>query len=118
IVIRSAKELVAAQGGDGEDAEKQRTAELAKALKVDNIDWKTQMVVVVTGGVQKTGGYSVEVTGLKVKDKKLTVEWKLNTPKPGGFVTEALTHPARVVLVERFEGAVQFDPPAAKKEEK
>jgi hypothetical protein len=116
LVIRSAKELIEATGATGENAEKQTLERLTKSLKVDKIDWKTQMVVIVSGGVKPTGGYSVEVTGLKVKDKTLTVHWKLNSPKPGSFVTQIVTHPAQAVLVERFDGTVRFDPPAAKKE--
>ena len=41
-------------------ADEKATAELAKLLKVDAIDWKKQMVIVVSGGQQRTGGYSVE----------------------------------------------------------
>jgi hypothetical protein len=112
LVIRSEEELVKAAG------EKDAAATLARAFKVDGIDFKKQMVVVVTGGVQRTGGYSVEVTGIDLKDKTLTVHWKLNTPKPGSFVTQALTHPAQAVLVERSEAEVKFDPPAKKGDEK
>lgn len=106
-VIRSQEELKAA----GAQAE-----QLLKALKVDQIDWKTQMVILVSGGAQRTGGYSVEVTKLDVRDKTLTVHWKLNTPKPGQPVTQAFTHPAQTLLVERFDGTVKFDPPAGKED--
>jgi len=112
MVIRSAADLLKARGGEG-DAD-QAVAEAAKQLKVDAIDFKKQMIIVVSGGVQRTGGYSVDVKGLKIKDKVLIVEWKLNTPKPGAFVTQALTHPAQTILVERFDGEVRFDPPPPK----
>jgi len=105
--IRSAKELAAATGEKDEDA---ASARLAKALKVESIDWAKQMIIVVSGGVQRTGGYSVTVNKLEVGDKVLTVHWKLNTPKPGQPVTQAITHPAQTILVERFEGEVRFDP--------
>ena len=51
---------------------------------------------------------------LVTKDKTLTVHWNLNTPRPGSFVTQTLTHPAQAVLVDRFNGEVTFDPPAKK----
>jgi hypothetical protein len=111
-VIRSGAELVKAMGGKG-DADK-LTAQVAKQLKVDHIDWKKHMLVMVSGGTQRTGGYSVQVNNLKVKDKTLTVHWKLNAPKPGQPVTQAFTNPAATILIERFEGEVRFDPPAAK----
>jgi len=117
VVIRSAEELAKAAGlekPNGEDAQKKATETVAKALKVDDIDWKKQMVIVVTGGVKRTGGYSVEITKIETADKVMTVHWKLNSPKPGSPVTQTITHPALTVIVDRFEGKVVFDPPAAK----
>src|SRR5262249_8816703 len=49
LVIRSPEELAKA----GITTEEQ----LAKQFKDDKIDWKTQMVVVATGGMKPTGGY-------------------------------------------------------------
>jgi hypothetical protein len=113
-VIRSADELAKFLGMAGKG--KEATGQLARQLKVDEIDWKKQMVVVVTAGVQRTGGYSVEVTNLEVKDKTLSVRWKLNSPRPGGFVIQVLTHPGQAVLVERFDGKLNFLPAAKLKE--
>jgi len=110
MVIRSAKEAAAFTGKNEQEA----TADLAKRLKVETIGWKKQMVVVISGGVQPTGGYSVQVNKLAVKDNVLTVHWKLNSPKPGDFVTQVLTRPGLTVLTERFEGEVRFDPPPPK----
>jgi hypothetical protein len=106
LVLRSPEELAKA----GNLTEEQ----LAKQFKVDKIDWKTQMIVVVTGGVKPTGGYSVEVESLAVKGKVLTVKWKLTSPKPGSITPQIVTHPGQAVLAERFEGEVKFDPPAPK----
>jgi hypothetical protein len=114
LVIRSAEELAKAAGQPADKA----AAELAKEFKVESIDWKKQMVVVATGGTKSTGGYSVEITDLKVKDGVLTVHWKMNAPKPGSPVTRAITHPAQAALVERFDGKIVFDPPAPKGEKK
>ena len=88
------------------------TKELAKQFKVDGIDWKKQMVVVVTVGPKPTGGYSVTIDKLVPKDKELTVHWTLKSPGKGDIVTQAFTHPAQAVLVDTFEGTVKFDPPA------
>jgi hypothetical protein len=106
-VLRSAKEAMTAFNTKDEDA---ATGQLAKMLKVEKIDWAKQMVILVSGGVQRTGGYSVNVEKLAVADKTLTVHWKLNTPKKGSIVTQALTHPGAIALVERFGGEVRFDP--------
>jgi hypothetical protein len=118
LVIRSAEELVVASGqrdkAKDEATQKQVTAAVAQALKAGDIDWKKQMLVVVTGGVQRSGGYSVDVTGAEVRDKDLVVRWRLNAPPAGAPVTLALTHPAQAVLLERHDGPVRFDPPARK----
>src|SRR5262245_54623772 len=116
LVLKTAADLVAATPFSKLDApqqvvEKMATAELAKTLKVDTIDWTKQMLIVVTAGVKPSGGYSVEITSLKVADKTLTVASKINPPK--GFATQAFTHPGQVVLVPRFEGEVKFAAPAA-----
>ena len=108
VVIKSAEQLGKLQNVDADKA----SANLAKQLKVEAIDWKKQMVIVIAGGTQRTGGYSVEAKSLEVKDGKLIVNWKLNTPAPGSIVTQALTNPALTILVDRFEGDVVFEPKA------
>lgn len=109
-VIRSEKELTKAMPLRVRDL----TNFLAQRFKVKEIDWKKQMVIIATGGSKPTGGYSVKITDLMVKGNSLTVKWKLNSPKPGSFVTQAFTHPGEAVLVPNFKGKVVFDPPAKK----
>ena len=105
-VIRSADELAKLNA---------KPADVARFLKVDKIDFSKQMLVVISGGSRPTGGYSVDFKGATVKDKVLTVSWVLKTPAPGAFVTQAFTHPMLVVLMDRFEGKVVFDPAAPPK---
>src|SRR4051794_21353614 len=67
LAIKSAADLVKAvpvwaQSDAKQDiVEKQATEALAKALKVKEIDWDKQMLLVVTAGTRSTGGYKVEV---------------------------------------------------------
>jgi hypothetical protein len=105
-VIKSAEQLGKLMNMDADKA----SASLAKAMKVDSIDWTKQMVVTISGGTQRTGGYSVEAKSVEVKDGKFVVNWKLNTPAPGSIVTQALTNPSLTILVDRHEGDVQFNP--------
>ncbi len=107
-VVKSAEQLGKLQNMDADKA----SASLAKMLKVDAIDWKKQMVIVISGGTQRTGGYSVETKSLEVKDGKLIVHWKLNTPAKDAIVIQVITNPAQTILVDRFEGDVTFDPPS------
>lgn len=121
LVIRGAAEAAKAVGlpGDGKGQE-QASDQIAKAVKLDKIDWDKQMVIVATAGAKPTGGYRVEILSVKSKEKDIVVKWKLHSPKPDDFVTQAFTHPAEAVVVEKKEGKVVFDPlaPKGNKEEK
>jgi len=116
LVLRNAEELALAHGVAPKDAKEKRfqadvTTDVALLLKVKAIDWDKQMLVVVSAGMKRTGGYRVEILSLPVKDGTLTVRWKLHSPAPGGIVTQAITYPAEMILVECV-AAVKFDPPA------
>lgn len=67
------------------------------------------MVIVIYGGERGTGGFSVEVKSLEVKDGKLIVHWKLKSPGADDIVAQVITYPSQVILVDRFEGKVEFD---------
>lgn len=120
LVVRSGEELAVALGVAPKDAKEKRfqnaaTADTAKLLKVKDIDWTKQMLIVVAAGAKPTGGFRVEIVALRIKDKTLTISWKLHSPAAGDIVTQAITHPSQVVLVERWQGSVRFDPPLEKK---
>jgi hypothetical protein len=120
VVVRSAQELALALGVDAKHARDRRfqndaVSDTIKLLKVKEIDWNKQMLVVVTAGAQRTGGYRVDIESLRVKDGVLIVNWKLHVPQPGVVVTQAISYPAQMALVDHFHGSVQFDPPAEKK---
>jgi hypothetical protein len=112
-VIRNPQELTKIMAGLGGNIDA-CTARVVKMLKVGKIDWNKQMLLILGGGTQRTGGYSVELTGLKVKGDELTVHWKLVAPRPGERVTQAISHPALTVLVERYDDTIRFDPAVAK----
>jgi hypothetical protein len=113
LVIKSVEQLSLVTPSNGNGA--QITADLAYRFKVDAIDWKKHMVIVIYGGEQPTGGNRVELKSLDVKDGRLTVHWKLNRPAPDAIVTQTRTYPTLVLLVDRFEGDVAFDPAPPKK---
>jgi hypothetical protein len=115
LVLKDADALAAATDRARDDAgRKEAVQAMAKLFKVDAIDFDKQMIVVVTAGPKPTGGFAVTIDGVRAEGKTATVRWKLKTPAPGDFVTEAFTHPARAALVERFDGEVKFDPPLKK----
>ncbi len=89
----------------------------ARALKVAAVDFGKQMIVGVSGGVQPTGGYTVEITRAEADADggRMTVHWALRPPAEGAKVTLELTHPAEVALVEQFAGKVRFQEDAPPK---
>jgi hypothetical protein len=108
LVIRTAAELVANTntGPAPEDTDEKRIAAVAKLLKVDSIDWKKQMLVVVSGGIKTTGGWRIDIAAVTKGEKACTVSWSMEAPN--GIATQAISHPAVVALVDRCEGEVHF----------
>ncbi len=113
LVVRNPEQLALAHGEPPDKASLDSVQEtdatlIDRMFKVEQIDWKTQMIVVVTAGAEPTTGYSVGITGLDLQDEVLTVHWSLTAPKPGDFVKTVATNPGQAVLTERFDGKVVF----------
>ena len=63
------------------------------------------MVVGVFLGERNSGGYSLEVLGLRASgDDSIVVEAREVAPPPDAMTTQALTAPYRLLLVERAPG--------------
>jgi hypothetical protein len=119
-VIRSEQELIdrrlRAPEHVLEEMRKRALAQYVKALRVDEIDFSRQMIVGVSGGVQESG-ISVDVLRAEVDSKgtTMTIYWSLR-PAAAGRKDVEIGHPAEVVLVDQFEGDVQFKEEPAKKD--
>jgi hypothetical protein len=116
-VIRSEGDLIKASGLAGDGRTRMQLARfLNDALKIEKMDYDKHMLVVVTGGVQASGGFSLKATKAMSDGKNLTLHWKLDAPK--GAATDAITHPAGVFLLERVAGEVRFQPAVGGKDVK
>jgi hypothetical protein len=113
-IIRSAAELAAANplrkdGLPPAQAERQALAELTRALKVKEIDWKKQMLVIVR--VPRAHPFRpAAIARLDVSGKTLTVHYEYYAPvaaRPQDRPPTPATIPL-LALVERFDGPVQF----------
>src|SRR5262249_49147840 len=102
----------AARGAGPDLTVKDATNELLRALKVKEIDWKKHMVVAVCAGMKGSGGYRVEITGVRKEKGSVKVSWKLHVPK--GAADSVITYPSECVLLPRNAGKVVFDPPLGK----
>lgn len=115
VVLRSAQELVAhsSKADSAKDAaiQKAMESELAKRLKLENIDWSKQMVLAVQGHATKGEYGTIRFGPPKIDGKVLTVSWKQEHR-----VTRLATvgPPTGFALVERSEGDVKFIAPAKK----
>ena len=116
-VIRSEADLIKASGLPGDGRTRTQLATFLKnALKIEKMNYDKHVLVVVTGGVQASGGFSVTATKAVADGKNLTIHWKLNAPKD--VATNAITHPAGIFLLERVNGDVRFEPAVGGKESK
>ena len=111
VVLRSAGELLSAIGyRTVTPAALQASGEIARLLGVDEIDWKQNMVVTVTGGVKPTGGYTCTLEYIKVhpdpKQMRAVAVWSHTSPD--GAAPIGITNPGSLALVERFDGKIEF----------
>jgi hypothetical protein len=106
LVLRSARDVVAALGAQGELSERAATDHLARALQVNSIDWKSQMVIHVASPARPVGGVLVSIKRLQVGDQGLIVEWQYERVPNLGNRTPGF--PSETVLVPRIEGDVKF----------
>ena len=63
------------------------------------VDFTREMVVAVTMGKQRTGGYSIEITQAEVSGQQFLVTVKKRVPAPGAMVTQAFTSPFHFAAV-------------------
>jgi hypothetical protein len=109
-IIASEEGLIKASGLPGDGRTRTQLANFVqKAFKLNQVDYDKQMLVVITGGTQPSGGFRVEVEKVVTRGKTTTIHWKLHPPKD--IATTVLTHPATVVLVDRLSGNIRFEPP-------
>jgi hypothetical protein len=63
------------------------------------VDFASRSAVFVLGGRRPTGGYEVEVRGVRIEGEELIVDAVVNGPSAGSMVTQALTSPYAIVEV-------------------
>ena len=81
---------------------------IKQVLKVNEINFANHMILVIQGGECRSGGFKVAFEKLEIKGATLQVLWKLQGPPADAFVTQALTYPSLILLVENFKGEIIF----------
>ncbi len=72
------------------------------------IDFERQSVAAFFWGLKRSGGYGINVTGVEMKGDVLEVYLDLKRPPPGALVTQALTSPYVLLLVDGKPQVVRF----------
>ena len=115
VVIRSRAELLywskhrALAPGDPTQLEKELEVALAKALKVDSIDWTKKMVVAAVPRYHRWEG-TYTFAPPKLEGETLIVSWEF---KENPDVQKTFRYTA-VALIDRHDGPVAFKPISAK----
>lgn len=81
------------------------------------VDFGKEMVIVTTLGLQRTGGYSIQVVKVEAIAGKLKIRVKRTMPRPGSRAIQVLTAPFDFVAITRSDLPVEFvaeDKPADK----
>ncbi len=81
---------------------------IKQVLKVNEINFANHMILVIQGGECRSGGFKVAFEKLEIKGAALQVLWKLQGPPADAFVTQALTYPSLVLLLEKHKGEITF----------
>ncbi|MER3495583.1 MAG: hypothetical protein C4320_01400 [Armatimonadota bacterium] len=69
-----------------------------------NVQWASERVLVIYLGPRKSGGYSLQVQDIRRDPSGRGKVWvRENTPPPGSIVTQALTSPYLVLIVDRVQ---------------
>ena len=88
--------------------EAEAKTKIKQLLNVNELNFANQMILVIQGGECKSGGFKVVFEKSQTKGNSLQVLWKLQAPAADAFVTQALTYPSLVLLVENFKGEITF----------
>jgi VWFA-related protein len=73
------------------------------------IDFAKNMVGAVFLGTRPSGGYQVQITGVRRDGNALVVQWSESRPAPGQVAAQVMTAPAYIATVPRHTGEVRFE---------
>lgn len=80
----------------------------AQAAPPPSLDFERDGVVAVFMGERPTGGHSIQVERVALRDGELLVEVLLQSPGSGCLTTQALTQPYQIVSVPRAAEQATF----------
>ena len=72
------------------------------------IDFNEKTVVAVVMGQKSSGGYSVSLKQLEVKEDKIEFMVEEISPGENCFVTQSLTNPYQIIAIDKTEKSISF----------
>lgn len=76
--------------------------------KLPKVDFEKQVVLAVFMGEKNTGGYRIQIRGMKDTGKKIEVSVKTTSPPQDGFSIQVLTQPYEFLIAEKPAKPVKF----------
>jgi hypothetical protein len=87
---------------------KQHSVSGSSADRIPAVDFTKEMVIAVTMGVKRTGGYAIEIVRVEKTEKLLRIFVKETSPAPGALTIQALTAPFHFVAVPKTDLKPEF----------
>jgi hypothetical protein len=87
---------------------KQHSPSAGSVEKIPAVDFAKEMVIAVTMGIKRTGGYTIEIVRVEPAGKSLKIFVKQTSPPPGSLSIQALTAPFHFVAVPRSDLKPEF----------
>lgn len=71
--------------------------------------YEEDMYILVTYGEKPTGGYNVGITNINITDESVEVSVNFKAPKEGDIVTQAITYPYDLEVIEKVDLPLSFN---------
>ncbi len=78
------------------------------ARRVPEVDFAKQMVIAVTMGRERTGGYAIEITSVRESGNELLISVQRNKPAANAMKTQVLTAPFHYIAVPKSDLKPKF----------
>jgi hypothetical protein len=106
--IETTRRVVARDAGEWARIWSEHQAGRQPAEPLPPVNFQEEMVIAVTMGVQPTGGYAIEVSGVELRVDALRVTVERTVPPAGAMLIQALTAPYHFAAVPRTDLPVRF----------
>jgi hypothetical protein len=106
--IQEAKQEVITEKKAWEQIWSKHSKSRTPAAAPPEVDFEKEMVIAVTMGSKRTGGYAVEIARVEITEKKLKILVKESSPPPGAMTLQALTAPFHFVAVPKSNLKPEF----------